>query len=244
MWDFAYQFFSFLIKKKKILFSSWSLFVCKDIEYKEKCLLVKDLQKDQYWVQGWWHPVSTGFTSLEWFRYRFNEIVTLVKIYFSKYWQKTGISVSFETESYNLYKYDSFIELALGHENLRRPFPVQPIQCPIWRVSASRRVLGDGHHRSGLSIRQLGSLATGTGVDFINILCAAFPTVDHKSAKIYWQLDWIFTLLVSALVKAQSKHVVEIAPRLSSSLTTNGKCKPESSGMIPRRKMSFCESTR
>jgi len=48
------------------------------------------------------------------------------------------------------------------------------------------------------------------GVNFINILWEAFTVADHKSAKRYWQLDWIFTLLGSLHIKDACKHVGKI----------------------------------
>jgi len=44
-----------------------------------------------------------------------------------------------------------------------------------------------------------------TGIDFINILCAAFTLVDSKSAKNTDGLTAFFELLGSALVKAARK---------------------------------------
>jgi len=43
-------------------------------------------------------------------------------------------------------------------------------------------------------------------------LHAAFTFADPKSAKRYWQLDRIFTLLGSALVKAASKKLMKLTP--------------------------------
>jgi len=48
------------------------------------------------------------------------------------------------------------------------------------------------------------------GVNFINILQAAFAPVDPKSVKRYWQLDWIIMLLGATGVKAVGKYVDEI----------------------------------
>jgi len=50
------------------------------------------------------------------------------------------------------------------------------------------------------------------GVNFINVLRAAFAPVDPKSVKWYWQLDWILTLLGSTGAKAVRKYVGEIEP--------------------------------
>jgi len=50
------------------------------------------------------------------------------------------------------------------------------------------------------------------GVNFINVLRAAFVPVDSKSVKRYWQLDWILTLLGATGVKAARKYVGEIEP--------------------------------
>ena len=50
------------------------------------------------------------------------------------------------------------------------------------------------------------------GVNFINVLWAAFAPVDPKSVKRYWQLDWILTLLGATGVKAVRKYVGEIEP--------------------------------
>jgi len=51
-----------------------------------------------------------------------------------------------------------------------------------------------------------------TGVNFINILHAAFAPIDPKSVKRYWRLDLILTLLGAMCVKAPCKHVGEINP--------------------------------
>jgi len=52
-----------------------------------------------------------------------------------------------------------------------------------------------------------------SGVNFINVLWAAFAPVDPKSVKRYWQLDWTLTLLGATGVKAVRKYVGEIEPR-------------------------------
>jgi len=49
-----------------------------------------------------------------------------------------------------------------------------------------------------------------TGVNFINVLHAAFAPVDPKSVKRYWQLDWILMFLGATGIKAAHKYVVEI----------------------------------
>jgi len=51
------------------------------------------------------------------------------------------------------------------------------------------------------------------GVNFINVLWAAFAPVDPQSVKRYWQLDWILSLLGATGVKAVRKCVGEIEPR-------------------------------
>jgi len=61
-----------------------------------------------------------------------------------------------------------------------------------------------------------------TGVNFINILWAAFAPVDPKSVKRYWQLDWILTLLGATGVKAVHKYVGEIEPRSCYQNMVNG----------------------
>jgi len=50
------------------------------------------------------------------------------------------------------------------------------------------------------------------GVNFTNIIWAAFTPVDPKSTIRHWCLDWIFSLLGFARVKAACKHVGEIDP--------------------------------
>ncbi len=50
------------------------------------------------------------------------------------------------------------------------------------------------------------------GVNFINVLRAAFAPVDPKRVKRYWQLDSILTLLGATGVKAASKYVGKIEP--------------------------------
>jgi len=51
------------------------------------------------------------------------------------------------------------------------------------------------------------------GVNFTNVLRAAFTLKDPKSAKKTVKLSSFFALLGSALVKAARKHVDEIDPR-------------------------------
>ena len=51
------------------------------------------------------------------------------------------------------------------------------------------------------------------GVNFTNILCAAFTHADPKSAKKTSQLKQLFALLGSAGIKAACKLVDEIDPR-------------------------------
>ncbi len=50
------------------------------------------------------------------------------------------------------------------------------------------------------------------GVNFINVLRAAFTWADPKSAKRYWRFDCIFALFGSACVKASSKMLVKSTP--------------------------------
>jgi len=50
------------------------------------------------------------------------------------------------------------------------------------------------------------------GVNFINVLRAAFAPVDPKSVKRHWQLDWILMLLGATGVKAVRKYVGETEP--------------------------------
>jgi len=50
-----------------------------------------------------------------------------------------------------------------------------------------------------------------TGLNFINVLHAAFTLADPKSVKRYWWLNWIFfTLLGSTSVKAAHKTLVKL----------------------------------
>ncbi len=50
------------------------------------------------------------------------------------------------------------------------------------------------------------------GVNFIKVLRAAFVRADPKSVKRYWQLNWIFTLLGSAHVKAALRMLMKLTP--------------------------------
>jgi len=52
-----------------------------------------------------------------------------------------------------------------------------------------------------------------TGVNFTNIIRAAFALEDPKRAKRHWWHECLFVLLWSSRIKASSKHVVEIDPR-------------------------------
>ncbi len=85
--------------------------------------------------------------------------------------------------------------------NLTRLLP-GIITLILWPVSRTRQV----KTLRNVQERRL-------GVNFIKISCKAFTCPNAKSAKRYWQLDWFFTLLVSALIKAVHKHVGEIDPR-------------------------------
>jgi len=48
------------------------------------------------------------------------------------------------------------------------------------------------------------------GVNFFNVLQAAFAPVAPKSVKRYWQFDWVLTLWGTTGVKAVLKYVYEI----------------------------------
>ena len=51
-----------------------------------------------------------------------------------------------------------------------------------------------------------------SGVNFINILWAAFAPVDPKSVKRYLLLDWILTLLGPMRVKAVRRTLMKLSP--------------------------------
>ncbi len=51
------------------------------------------------------------------------------------------------------------------------------------------------------------------GVNFINILYAAFAHSDPKRVKRYWGLDWVLMLWGATGVKAAHKYVDEIDPK-------------------------------
>ncbi len=50
------------------------------------------------------------------------------------------------------------------------------------------------------------------GLNFINILCAAFTHADPNSVKRYWQLNWNFTLSGPVWVKAVCRALVKLRP--------------------------------
>jgi hypothetical protein len=50
------------------------------------------------------------------------------------------------------------------------------------------------------------------GVDFTNVLGAAFTKEDPINAKRHWWLDCLFALLGSSQLQAAHKHVGEIDP--------------------------------
>jgi len=52
------------------------------------------------------------------------------------------------------------------------------------------------------------------GVNFINVLQAAFAPIDPKNVKRYWLLDCILTLLGAMVVKAVHKYVDEFEPSI------------------------------
>jgi hypothetical protein len=62
--------------------------------------------------------------------------------------------------------------------------------------------------------QRLTSFSCKSGVNFTNILCAAFVRTDSKSAKKYHQTISLFMLLGSEQVKAAFENVCEIDPRL------------------------------
>ncbi len=47
----------------------------------------------------------------------------------------------------------------------------------------------------------------GPGLNFINVLHTAFTSVDPKSVKRYWQLDWVLTLWGATGIKDVHKYV-------------------------------------
>ncbi len=51
-----------------------------------------------------------------------------------------------------------------------------------------------------------------TGVNFINVFCAAFTHMDPKSVKWYWQLEWVLTLLWSVRVKDALWTLMKLTP--------------------------------
>jgi len=51
-----------------------------------------------------------------------------------------------------------------------------------------------------------------SGVNFINVLGAAFAPVDPKSVKRYWQLDWILMLLEAMCVNAVPRTLMKLSP--------------------------------
>jgi len=55
-------------------------------------------------------------------------------------------------------------------------------------------------------------------VDFTNALHLAFTPTDHKSVKRYWRLNWIFTLLRSARIKAARRTLMKLTCELSENL--------------------------
>jgi len=50
------------------------------------------------------------------------------------------------------------------------------------------------------------------GVNFINVLRAAFTLSDPKSVKTYWWLNWTVTLLGSACIKAAHRMLMKLTP--------------------------------
>ncbi len=75
------------------------------------------------------------------------------------------------------------------------------------------------HAASGPRIPALGyacnyvqQLISIPGVNFINILRAAFGHVDPKSVKRYWGFDWILTLSGSTCVKAVLRMLMKLSP--------------------------------
>jgi hypothetical protein len=48
------------------------------------------------------------------------------------------------------------------------------------------------------------------GVNFINVLQAAFAHIDPKSIKRHWGFDWILTLLGSTCVKAVHRRLMKL----------------------------------
>jgi len=63
------------------------------------------------------------------------------------------------------------------------------------------------------------------GVNFINVLQAAFAHIDPKILKRYWRLDWILMLWGAMGVKAACKYVSEIEPQLMAKKCNNNSIK-------------------
>jgi len=55
-----------------------------------------------------------------------------------------------------------------------------------------------------------------SGVNFINVLRAAFTLTDPKSVKIHCQCNWIFTFLGSACIKAVGRTLMKLTPDVCS----------------------------
>jgi len=71
-----------------------------------------------------------------------------------------------------------------------------------------RSSLSDSFHLCGVPQ----TLDWQPGVNFINVLRAAFAHVDPKSVKRYWGFDWILTLLGSTHVKAVRRTLMKLSP--------------------------------
>ncbi len=50
------------------------------------------------------------------------------------------------------------------------------------------------------------------GLNFINVLSTAFTSVDPKSVKRYWWLDWVLMILGSTRVKAVRRTLMKSTP--------------------------------
>ena len=101
------------------------------------------------------------------------------------------------------------------------------------RVSPSQ-VLTDAAFKVFCHLKSL-TPTTAAGVNFINILCAAFMRADPKSAKKDSQVKQRFELLGSVCIKAAYEHVDEIDPCWCANVRKQ-LCKSDRTNLTSKRK--------
>ncbi len=124
--------------------------------------------------------------------YKANKLLSYLKIY---------VSSNFFTEMKTCFKnFNNVIYLIYKYTRFRFIFKICVFMFKPNRISVDQE----------LTTLQFEKMSTRG--QFHQHFTSIFICTDPKSAKRYWQLDWIFTILGYARVKASREHVGEIDP--------------------------------